>query len=185
MQNVINMMGKQIGFWTVLCRADDQPKSWGACWVCRCKCGKESIIQGRSLRNGGTHGCQDCANGLRPYEALYNYLLRQAKPRGLEVTISYEDFVKVTQNKDCFYCGSTIVWSDRNRKQAGRQTNLDRRDNTRGYALDNIVVCCADCNRLRGDRWSYDDFSRVVAILMEERLWPSQKERRKHDCDST
>ena len=28
-----------------------------ACWLCRCKCGKQTIVQGDNLRSGGTQSC--------------------------------------------------------------------------------------------------------------------------------
>ena len=34
---------------------------------------------------------------------------------------------------------------------------LDRKDNTKGYELDNVVGCCGACNIIRGDRFSIEE----------------------------
>lgn len=41
-------------------------------------------------------------------------------------------------------------------------SNLDRIDNRSGYAIDNVVPCCGDCNTTRNDTFSYDE---MVAFI--------------------
>ena len=60
-----------------------------------------------------------------------------AKHRKLEFAITLEQFMQFWQSK-CYYCNDTI-------ERAG----LDRIDNERGYTLDNIISCCAICNRMK------------------------------------
>lgn len=52
-----DLTGKRFGEWTVIKRADDQTKSNGAKWWCRCSCGKEKIVWGKYLRNGTSKSC--------------------------------------------------------------------------------------------------------------------------------
>ena len=62
----------------------------------------------------------------------------------------------------CYYCGrrwsNAITFKTQRYGSYSVQYNgLDRLDVTRGYHMDNVVACCWDCNRARGDR-SMDEF---------------------------
>lgn len=50
----IDLSGKRFGRWTVLDYVG------GQCWRCRCKCGAEHTVDGRSLRAGRSNGCIRC-----------------------------------------------------------------------------------------------------------------------------
>lgn len=54
-----DLSGKRFGFLTVLSRAPRPPfcQSTGAYFLCRCDCGQEKVIMGKSLRNGKTLSC--------------------------------------------------------------------------------------------------------------------------------
>lgn len=81
---LIDLTGKQFGALTVLCRAPNQITPSGqnrTCWVCKCKCGKEIVVQANNLRTGHTKSCGcmfaqhnfrhgDCVNGK--ISRLYN-----------------------------------------------------------------------------------------------------------------
>ena len=54
--NFIDETGKQYGELTVLYRAEND-KSGRAMWHCRCSCGNEVDVLGKSLRNGNTKSC--------------------------------------------------------------------------------------------------------------------------------
>lgn len=50
--------------------------------------------------------------------------------------------------------------------------NLDRKDPAVGYQKDNCVVCCALCNRAKGDNFSYEEFLLIgplVALIKDRR----------------
>jgi len=105
---------------------------------------------------------------MRPFEALYNILSTETHrgTRTIPLDMSYEQFVGFTTIKECHYCGSPIVWPERIRKGLNRAcTNLDRKDNSLGYSVDNCVVCCGWCNRTKGDRFTYEEFMLVAPIL--------------------
>jgi len=61
MSTRIEMAGKTIGEWTVL------RHSSGHHWLCRCACGAEKEVDGKSLRSGRSAGCVTChaSSGLR------------------------------------------------------------------------------------------------------------------------
>lgn len=54
--NFIDETGKQYGELTVLYRAENT-KNGRAMWHCRCSCGNEIDVLGKSLRNGNTKSC--------------------------------------------------------------------------------------------------------------------------------
>lgn len=67
----------------------------------------------------------------------YNQCKKWAKYRNYSFEISLEDFLSF-QNKDCYYCGDPLD-----------KIRVDRLDNTRGYALSNLVPCCRRCNTMK------------------------------------
>lgn len=55
MSRVVDMTGLRLGRLTVIGRADSIAGK--AAWLCRCDCGKETVVRGYSLRNGDTQSC--------------------------------------------------------------------------------------------------------------------------------
>ena len=51
-----NEIGNIYGYLTVIARAEND-KDNRAQWLCKCKCGNEVIVRGKSLRNGNTKSC--------------------------------------------------------------------------------------------------------------------------------
>ena len=111
-------------------------------------------------------GCQRRDNSRkRPYEYIFNLLVRVANGRGM-MTMSYEEFLVFTAVPECHYCGVAIVWNQHN--ITGRVTcryNLDRKDNEVGYTKENCVVCCKECNIVKGDRFTYEQFLQIGAVI--------------------
>jgi hypothetical protein len=52
---LIDLTGQRFGFLVVLERAENKGKH--TCWLCKCDCGNEKIISGKSLRKGLTISC--------------------------------------------------------------------------------------------------------------------------------
>lgn len=63
-----------------------------------------------------------------------------ARARKKSWTISLEDFAELIQ-QPCAYCNASVE------KETG--SSLDRKDNDKGYHIDNVNTCCKDCNRRR------------------------------------
>jgi 5-methylcytosine-specific restriction endonuclease McrA len=101
---------------------------------------------------------------LRPYESAFNTFLLNAKRRSIETNITFENFLELTKVTECTYCNAPIEWPDYNvRKHQGH--NLDRKDNSRGYLFNNVVVCCWFCNNLKGSRLTYEQMLQVGALI--------------------
>ena len=83
-----------------------------------------------------------------------------SKHRGVSVEITVDQWLDVIENQACHYCGGDLP------KQG---SGLDRKDNTMGYSIGNIVPCCTSCNRTKGDRFTYEEFLEVAVLLRSQR----------------
>lgn len=86
----------------------------------------------------------------------------EAKRRGLDFSITFEEYcaIRCGSNDECFYHKGPI---DNN------GGSLDRIDNSKGYSIDNCILSCAHCNKLRGEYLSVEETLEVVALLKKLR----------------
>jgi hypothetical protein len=105
-------------------------------------------------------------NRKRPYESLYNRWLLDLADRDLLTDISYEDFVKITEDNHCHYCGKEVFWSAYYINKNGNAVNLDRKNNG-DYLKADVVVCCPRCNMVKGLWFTYDEFLKLVVVIKE------------------
>ncbi len=77
----------------------------------------------------------------------------KALEAGKTWTLSLPQFKKLIK-KCCTYCGAEPI------STVGSW--LDRIDNKCGYATDNVVPCCGECNRVRSDVFTYDEMKNVI-----------------------
>lgn len=68
MGKVIELTGQKFGKWTVLKRAENDKENH-AQWLCRCDCGTERVVLGKTLRNGKSTSC-GCARGGKKLNLL-------------------------------------------------------------------------------------------------------------------
>lgn len=184
-----DLTDKQFGWWHVLgfSRYSRMPSNKRMTyWVCRCVCGVERDVQGRSLRSGKSVSCGCYArkasrdwHSLPKGESALNQLYRRyedgAKKRGLLFNLDKTQ-VKELSQKPCNYCGyppHQKVWADPNLKNykynGGFVYNgIDRIDNTKGYLLDNVVPCCGVCNRMKMTM-SVDEFLEQIGRITAHR----------------
>lgn len=76
----------------------------------------------------------------------YSRLKYQAKRRGLEFSLTREDFSDIHNGAARHYCGGSLP----NFGYA-----LDRKDNGQGYTRENVVPCCEICDTVKSNRLSY------------------------------
>jgi hypothetical protein len=163
------MVGK-IGDWTVLKRAGSDIHNHPN-WLCRCICGTEKLVSASSLQQGRSKSCGCTKVGprrKRPFESLYNRLFSTAKNRGIEMSLTFEQFLELTNKTKCYYCNSTLVWhvfDGTHHTYLSRRYNLDRKDNSLGYSVDNVVACCKECNFGKGARYTFEEW-----VVMTEAL---------------
>lgn len=106
--------------------------------------------------------------GLSAKRDVYRNYRQHAKRKGIAFEISFEDFLKVTQ-KNCFYCGSAPQNRQRPKGKNGDYVyqGIDRKNNSKGYTMDNVLPCCEMCNKAKRDK-DYTEFlewiGRIVSV---------------------
>jgi 5-methylcytosine-specific restriction endonuclease McrA len=108
-----------------------------------------------------------------PYHWLYAVLQHSAKREEKTLNLTFEDFLTFTKNQKCFYCDAPILWYEcsRYRDETGKLLRrsqayyLDRKDNSKGYSIENCVVCCSRCNAIKGNTLNYEEM-----LLLREGL---------------
>lgn len=88
-------------------------------------------------------------------KALYN-----APRAGNNWNLTFEEYVVALGNQVCYYCTGKLSPSG---------SGLDRKDNHRGYEIDNVVPCCYTCNTLKRDLLSHKETIQVIKLLKQLR----------------
>lgn len=87
----------------------------------------------------------------------YSKLKAGAKKRGVEVSISREEFENIIKGNKCYYCDAEI--------ESTYGHTLNRIDNNKGYDVDNVKQCCSYCNYIMLDFTIEDLETRVYKII--------------------
>ena len=157
-KNTLKLSGKKFGLLTALepCGRDGQGY---ILWKCRCDCGRIKKARSSRLKSGATKncGCQrperrnpseyiSLDSGESNFRLVYGDYLYSAQRRGLVFELT-ESHAHRLFSSPCHYCGIPPQ-AERNNCNGGAFTynGIDRKDNDKGYTLDNCVPCCADCN---------------------------------------
>lgn len=136
-------------------------KRWRRHYLTRCDCGQEKTVQGTLLRSGNTRSCgclsrevkaltRKPENGSEITAVILGYK-RHADRRGFEWALSREQ-VRVIIGKRCHYCGAepSNMKATKNSITPFVYGGIDRINNKVGYLMENVVPCCAVCNRAKG-----------------------------------
>jgi 5-methylcytosine-specific restriction endonuclease McrA len=162
---VVNLVGEKFGCWEVISLEGRPSSNLHHCrWKCKCVCGQTKIRTGSNLKKSkDVHGCHcGFSHRSRPYEALYNTLVKLAKQRDVRVDLSYEEYLTFTSQEECHYCGAYLFWLPFNKMNGHK---LDRKDNCLGYSLENCVVCCPRCNRAKSNHFTYEEWVQIGALI--------------------
>lgn len=135
-------------------------------YVFKCaKCDSRIRIRSDTLKSA-TGLCQSCSNRKRPFESIYECLIRDhRKPK---ISLTYEQFLEFTKIHKCHYCDSKINWipySIYKGKYISRAYYLDQKDHRKGYIKNNCVVCCTRCNLAKGNRYTYKEWYGMTSYL--------------------
>ena len=144
-------------------------------YIFNCDCGRKVKSQSSQLK---THSgkCRRCTQLGKPYMYIYNELMNHRNSK-VGFTLTYDELVYIIENnKGCNYCGSNLDYKKHSKewgKDNSRAHHLDRKDNKLGYTFTNVVTCCWECNRLKSDRFTYEEFmllSPILKKIMNERI---------------
>lgn len=146
-------------------------------WMCKCECGGTKEVRSGFLirQKVKTCGCSGKhSNKLGLGEAAFNELLgrykKQASSRGHSFELTIKEFRDLTESL-CFYCGSPPSNKITNNGVDNYYvyTGVDRKDNTKGYTIDNVLPCCTVCNRAKNNM-PYNSFTAWIDNLIKFNL---------------
>lgn len=144
---------------------------------CKCDCGKVIITRCISLVKKHVISCKCYTRdrmskfnknkyGLSSKKYIYYDYKSKSKKKGRIFELSFEEFVVLAQ-QNCFYCGSkpgNVKKSEHNNGDFV-YNGIDRKDNTKGYTIENCVPCCKTCNGAKS-KMSYKDFMLWIKNLV-------------------
>ena len=176
MASLIDETGNTYHRLTAISRSEND-RQGQAHWLCRCVCGKELTIAGRTLRSGHTKSCgclKHDLNSLSDGVAARNKLLyvykRNARTRGYSWELTDEQFDSIT-SMQCHYCGIEPMQVQEPEGDTGVYiyNGIDRKDNSKGYVIDNVIPCCGRCNTAKMSM-DYEQFLDWTSMVYHNRV---------------
>lgn len=104
----------------------------------------------------------------------YTRLRSSAKNRGIGFQLEYNEFQKLFNKQDhkCHYCGCSLTRSSErtvmNRKNS--DLTVDRLDNSIGYKINNIALCCRRCNMIKGNEFTNDEMLLIADMFIKPKF---------------
>jgi hypothetical protein len=146
-------------------------KSYKYCYDCKNTYSAYEFGKDKSRVDGLKAKCKNCElvynRGRKSEPAIpyslskrYSEVLSSAKRRNLIVTITFDEYKILIKDEKCDYCENSLP------PFGG---GLDRKNNTKSYEIDNVVPCCTECNKLKGDILSYKEMKHIAIALKQFR----------------
>lgn len=127
----------------------------------RCKKTLElnKFVKCKKAKDGYNGMCRRCHSEMPSF--CFSNLKKSAIRRGVEVKITLIDYKKILSdnNHSCNYCGDSIKGSTGG--------SLDRVDNSIGYTIKNVIVCCGICNTMKSCMSSSEFLTHVNKIYIK------------------
>jgi len=128
-------------------------------YKCVCDCGKEVILRHKNLVRPTTRyatkscGCAHKKSGDEyspAFNEVYKYYRLNAQKRKYGFELTKEQFTPLIFG-NCHFCKDPPGNKKQDKRKTTRMTysGIDRKDNTKGYTVENSVSCCAPCNRMK------------------------------------
>lgn len=112
-----------------------------------------------------------CKNGEdTSWERYYNHYKGSAVRRkygDIKFELTLDEFKQVVSQK-CHYCNDygtsekCILKSDK--QKISNLCGIDRKDNTKGYTIENSLPCCGICNWMKSD-YTYEEFLEQMKFI--------------------
>lgn len=174
----VDLEGKVFGELTVLEYVqvpEKYQKVWK--WKCRCSCGNYTLTRTKEfLKENPVQSCASCGrkrmgktNILPDHASIKNRVFRRykkgASKRGYTFELAFEDVMRLIQG-NCHYCDNPPeeMTSDQECNFTNvpfKRNGIDRKYNSIGYEITNVVSCCAECNKAKLDM-DYDQFIALI-----------------------
>jgi hypothetical protein len=106
---------------------------------------QENVEQIKQLRRERNKNKPSISKSLNQ---RYDTAKKKSQKRNRIFDITFEQYESLIQPNKCHYCNSPL-------NKTG--TGLDRKDNKKGYSIDNVVPCCARCNTTFMDNYQYEE----------------------------
>ncbi len=100
----------------------------------------------------------------------YWMLKYNAKKKGIPFDMNIEDFVLwySSQLQSCHYCGLPFMMGSSYHQHPMART-FDRKDNSRGYELGNVVLSCRRCNTVKGYSFTEQEMLEIAQKYLKNR----------------
>lgn len=92
----------------------------------------------------------------------YKISAKNARVRGFPWELTKEEFTSFTL-LPCYYCNNKLD------EPVNAGSGLDRINSLLGYTKDNVVTCCALCNRIKFDHLTVEEMKAVAQLLISMR----------------
>ena len=172
----LDLIGKKFGRLEVLEEGIKQKTHQK--YICQCDCGNMCEVIGHKLSEGRTQSCgclsaelardrRQLPKGIASFNQLYSVYKNSAEKRNYDFNLNKDKFKELTTS-NCFYCGQKPNSTAGNKSLNGLYTynGIDRVDNLKGYILGNVVPCCQDCNRMKG-QLSVNEFKEKINKILK------------------
>lgn len=146
------------------------------CTVCKQNKELKYYNRDKSKSDGLRYNCSSCRNlGLknkrdanpekqraisRTNKSRFSIAVSRSKTRKIDWGLTLDQWTFLVIGETCHYCDGPL-------QETG--VGLDRKDNSIGYLLENVIPCCCACNRIKGQTISYTEMIAIAKLLKEMR----------------
>jgi 5-methylcytosine-specific restriction endonuclease McrA len=98
--------------------------------------------------------------------SIYSQIESRIQKTNKDLAITKEEFIKWynKQEQECHYCKRTLEEIKQDKQERAdfkNRLSIDRKDNNKGYTLDNIVLACRRCNIIKGDYFTEQEMLEI------------------------
>jgi len=98
---------------------------------------------------------------------LFGNYRNNATKKDIPFNLTNEEMENMFSSK-CFYCGRMPYRTIQKKNCYGHYicNGIDRKDNFKGYTIENCVSCCIECNFIK-NKYHIDDFIKLVRMIYD------------------
>lgn len=105
-------------------------------------------------------------NRLHPDHVRYNNIRKRSREEGMPFVLTREEFSKwfLSRNQSCEYCGvvDLLLAGIPSCGSPMIAFSIDRKNPDLPYTIDNMAACCWNCNRLKSDFFTYEEWKDIA-----------------------